>query len=370
VRKDKKPISDTHPELAKEADGWDPKTVVAGTRQMLSWKCKLGHPYLARGYSRITGSGCPYCANRKVLIGFNDLLTTNLDLALEADGWDPKTVISGTTRKLSWKCQRGHIWIASGSKRKNGRGCPVCSSKKVLSGFNDLFSLMPDIAKEAHGWDPETVSVSSGKKLEWKCINNHIWKARVYSRIGGSGCPICSNQKISIGINDLLTTHPELAKEADGWDPTKVVAGSDKKKDWKCDFGHEWSATLGSRKNGTGCPSCSVTGFDPHQSGFLYFLIHPKWEIFQIGISNFPEDRLKVHRRNGFDSLELRGPMEGKTAQELETAILRYLKSQKADLSPEHIAGKFDGYSESWTIDSYKVNNLKELIDKANEAGY
>jgi hypothetical protein len=56
--------------------------------------------------------------------------------------------------------------------------------------------------------------------------------------------------------------------------------------------------------------------------------------------------------------------------KELETALLRYLKSQKADLSPEQFAGKFDGYSESWTMDSYKVNNLKELIDKANEAGY
>ena len=57
-------------------------------------------------------------------------------------------------------------------------------------------------------------------------------------------------------------------------------------------------------------------------------------------------------------------------AQELETAILRYLKSQKADLSPEHVAGKFDGYSESWTIDSFQINSLKELIDKTREAGY
>ena len=55
---------------------------------------------------------------------------------------------------------------------------------------------------------------------------------------------------------------------------------------------------------------------------------------------------------------------------ELERAILRFLKAKKANLSPEHIAGKFDGYSESWTIDSYKVNNLKELIDKASEAGF
>ncbi len=41
-----------------------------------------------------------------------------------------------------------------------------------------------------------------------------------------------------------------------------------------------------------------------------------------------------------------------------------------SDLYPEEIAGKFDEYSESWTIDSYKVNNLKELIDTASEAGF
>jgi hypothetical protein len=62
--------------------------------------------------------------------------------------------------------------------------------------------------------------------------------------------------------------------------------------------------------------------------------------------------------------------MDGQNARELETALLTFLRKHKADLSPEHVAGKFDGYTESWTIDSYKVNNLKELIDKASEAGY
>ena len=62
--------------------------------------------------------------------------------------------------------------------------------------------------------------------------------------------------------------------------------------------------------------------------------------------------------------------MDGHTAREIETLILRFLKLQNAELSPEHIAGKFDGYSESWTIDSYQVNNLKDLIDRASEAGF
>jgi hypothetical protein len=62
--------------------------------------------------------------------------------------------------------------------------------------------------------------------------------------------------------------------------------------------------------------------------------------------------------------------MDGHTSKEIESSLLGYLKSQKVDLSPDHVAGKFHGYSESWTMDSYKVNNLKELIDKAIEAGF
>ena len=35
------------------------------------------------------------------------------------------------------------------------------------------------------------------------------------------------------GVNDLATLHPELAAEADGWDPSEVRAGSGKKLRWK-----------------------------------------------------------------------------------------------------------------------------------------
>jgi len=240
--------------------------------------------------------------------------------------------------------------------------------KNIIIGHNDLATTHPELAKEADGWDPKTVIAGTGKKLAWICNSGHKWEAAGSTRVKGSGCPVCKNKKVLVGHNDLATTHPELAKEADGWDPKTTIAGGIKK--WVCIKGHKWSATVKNRKKGRNCPSCTKYGFDPNQNAYLYFLIQPKWELFQIGITNDPKERLNRHKGNNFELIELRGPMDGQTAQELETAMLRYLKSQKADLSPEHVAGKFDGYSESWTIDSYKVNNLKELIDKASEAGF
>jgi hypothetical protein len=82
------------------------------------------------------------------------------------------------------------------------------------------------------------------------------------------------------------------------------------------------------------------------------------------------KDRLRKHGKIGWELLEVRGPLDGQTCLEIESSILKFLKSKKVKLGPEEVAGKFDGYTESWTIDSYQVNNLKELIDKAREAGY
>jgi hypothetical protein len=363
-------MATTHPELAKEAHGWDPKTVVAGSRKKLEWKCFNGHIWSAQASARMAGTGCPFCTRRKVFAGFNDMATTHPELAKEAYGWDPKTLLAGTSKVLSWKCSKGHIWKISSYERYIGHGCPFCSNNQIEIGSNDLATTHPELAKEAHGWDPKTVVAGTTKKLEWKCKLGHIWKEVGYNRLKNIGCPICSNHQVLPGFNDLATTHPELAKQAHGWDPKKVMAGTGKRLTWKCSEGHKWRTTGSSRIAGRGCPSCANSGFDPNQNGYVYFLIQPQWEIYQIGITNVPENRLGRHKRNGFDLLELRGPMDGQTAKDIESSLLRFLKSQKADLSPDHVAGKFDGYSESWTIDSYKVNNLKELIDKASEAGY
>ena len=379
-------LATTHPDLAKEAYGWDPTTVIAGTSKKLQWKCKNNHVWFQTGHHRSRDVGCPFCRNIRVWPGFNDLATTHPDLVKEAYGWDPTTVMAGTHKKLKWKCKLNHIWEVTGKSRISGNAkgssCPYCLNLKVWPGFNDLATTHPEIAKEANGWDPKLVVAGSEKKLGWKCKNEHTWNSQIDSRAKyNRGCPYCSNLKVWPGFNDLATTHPDLAKEAYGWDPRKQTAGTNKKVKWKCSQGHIWQSSSHSRltawknsankNSGTsGCPTCSFSGFDPNKSGYLYFLIQPKWELYQVGITNFPKDRLRNHKKNGFTLIELRGPMDGHTAKELERTILTFLKSQKADLSPEHVVGRFDGHTESWTIDSYKVNNLKELIDKASEAGF
>ena len=42
-----------------------------------------------------------------------------------------------------------------------------------------------------------------------------------------------------------------------GLNPRSLTLGSGKKAWWKCSYGHEWQAVIGSRNKGHGCPVCA-----------------------------------------------------------------------------------------------------------------
>jgi hypothetical protein len=263
------------PEIAAEAYGWDPKTVVKGSGRIKDWICSKGHIYSNRVVNRIRGDGCVFCSGRRVLKGFNDLQTKFPDIAAEAYGWDPSLMSSGNDEKKDWICKQGHIYPSRVANRTNlGRGCPFCSGREAIAGINDLQTKFPDIAAEAYGWDPKTVTSTSGKKKEWKCSQGHIYPSVVASRTkGGTGCPFCSGREVMQGINDLQTKFPDIAAEAYGWDPKTVTSASNKKKRWKCSQGHIFPAVVGMRTiQGTQCPYCAgkkvLAGFNDLQCKF------------------------------------------------------------------------------------------------------
>ena len=182
----------------------------------MPWKCAAhGHKWEATISSR-TGShktGCAVCSNQQALAGFNDLQTTHPDIAREAD-FDPTTVLVGSNKKLPWKCAaHGHQWQAIVAHRTGARkpGCPFCSNREVLVGYNDLQTTRPDLVREAD-FDPTTVTFGSGKKLPWKCTaHGHRWEAVVSSRAIGRGCPQCAETGFNPGDPGwlYLLRHPE-----------------------------------------------------------------------------------------------------------------------------------------------------------------
>ena len=244
----------------------------------------------------------------------------------------------------------------------------------MLVGFNDLLSTHPHIAKEAYGWDPQTVTAgASSRKLKWICSLRHIWDATPNTRTNKfaateASCPICQNKKTLAGFNDLATTHPELANELLSPASSSVTVSSNKIGKWRCKYNHEWSTKIANRRGGErGCPSCAYSGFDPNLPAFLYFLHHPSWLMLQVGITNNPDRRLAEHKKSGWEEIEIRGPIDGQLAKDWEKSILLMLKAKGADLSNEKIAGRFDGYSEAWSKSTFEVNSIKELMRLTEE---
>ena len=92
----------------------------------------------------------PYCGDRKALKDCNDPRTTHPKIARE---WNrerngdlkPTDVIASSNKRVWWKCEEGHEWsglIANRTRRgKADPGCPYCSGRKVLAGYNDLATM-------------------------------------------------------------------------------------------------------------------------------------------------------------------------------------------------------------------------------------
>lgn len=136
-------------------------------------------------------------------------ITNNRDELLNE--WDykgninktPNSITFGSNLLVSWICQLGHKYKSSIHGRRFGRGCPYCSSRKILKGFNDLEFTHPNIAYE---WNttrngsltPDLVFPFSNQKIWWKCEYGHEWKATINSR-HGSRCPHCyKDHRVSV----------------------------------------------------------------------------------------------------------------------------------------------------------------------------
>ena len=116
-------LETTHSEIALE---WHPtkngtltpKDVSHGSDKKVWWQCNKGHEWEATIGSRTRGCDCPYCAGQKVWVGFNDLATTNPQLALE---WNyekngdlfPSEIAGKSNKKVWWVCEQGHEWMAT-----------------------------------------------------------------------------------------------------------------------------------------------------------------------------------------------------------------------------------------------------------------
>jgi hypothetical protein len=262
---------------------YTPYTVVAGSRKRYWWMCpkSTDHEWQSSADMITRGGGCPACHGLLVFVT-NSLSTLYPVIASE---WHPtkngalnaNTVTAKSSRNIWWRCSTDprHEWQAAVHNRTvNESGCPYCSRRNV-SDVNALAVHFPELIKQWHPTNngtlnPAQISLSSNKKVWWKCPNgpDHEWQgspnSRTSSRLAdGSpqGCPFCRGLRISV-TNSIAVNFPDIAAELHptrngGVDASTVFRGSNEKYWWLCKEGHEWRTKVSYRTLGTGCPVCN-----------------------------------------------------------------------------------------------------------------
>ena len=131
-----------------------PEEIGAASPKKVWWTCEKGHHWKTAIAKRIRKqSGCPYYSGRVAIAGENDLLTLRPDIAAE---WPPAKngtltpvqVETGSKQKVWWIYPKGHEYQAKIVYRCfKDSGCPYCAGRVVLSGYNELQTIFPEMHK-------------------------------------------------------------------------------------------------------------------------------------------------------------------------------------------------------------------------------
>lgn len=281
-------LATTHPEIAAT---WNfalntkllPTEISRGSSRKVWWLCDKSpsHSFEMVVNNRTKGESCGICAGRRIVRGVNDLATTHPDIAADwhptkNTSLTPRDVGSGYSRLVWWRCpndSRHEYRVSPKTRVYMNTRCSICTGHQVQAGINDLRTTHPDLVVE---WDfrrneiaPESVGFGTHRKFWWTCRENpkHRWQSSPNARVGAGrkhSCPLCAGQLVVPGVNDFLTTHPDLRESWSfrrnvGVDPTTLRWGSSRKKFWwicKKDKRHEYLNTVIGRLT-RGCPVCA-----------------------------------------------------------------------------------------------------------------
>lgn len=203
----------------------------------------------------------------------NPLSETHPALAAEwhptlNDPLNPDTVTASHARYVWWACDQGHAFRSLLNERARYRtGCPVCANKTVRPGVNDLVTTDSELAGEWHptlngDLVPDLVAPGYKGEVWWNPACGHWFSRTPLQRQSDRRCPVCVDDRVYPGQNDLATVHPELVGDLDvkqGLDPRQIRATS-RQRDvrWLRPCGHSYTTSPGARHEDPTPPACGT----------------------------------------------------------------------------------------------------------------
>lgn len=299
-------------------------------------KVEIGCPVHGAFYQtpsdHLSGCGCPVCAT---ISRANSRRLTADDFigrarALFGDEYDySKVEYLGLRKKVRIGCLEHGVFEMTPGTHLKGRYCPKCTGRVLIP--TDEFVARGSVVHQGR-YNYSLVDCEHNRKaVKIICPEHGIFEQAPRSHLLGSGCDQCAS--IKRGLKKRTTAASQFLEKArkvhgDLYDYSLVQYKQNRENiTIGCPEHGYFQQSPANHLIGRGCPSCSVTGFDPSQKAILYYLAvltDNNETLYKIGITNrsirrrYPvEDlaRIREIKTWSFDN--------GAEAVERESAILR-----------------------------------------------
>lgn len=173
--------------LANKFNGFCISKIYTGMHDMLEWKCKNDHIFLAKPHTiSFYNKWCSLCPLKIKLIEMQHLAKSQGGMCLS------DTYVNNNT-KLEWQCKDGHKWM---SRPRNiiDNWCPRCKRKNNTNYKKSTINDMQIMAAQFDGVCLSDTYINNDTKLTWRCKENHIFEKKSRFVTSEQWCKICAKQ--------------------------------------------------------------------------------------------------------------------------------------------------------------------------------
>jgi len=257
----KKSISDCT-QLAQKNNGFCLSTEYINAHSKLVWQCDKGHTWKATYHGVRGGTWCNICSSErtaeKLRLSIDDCHKT----AKERNGLCLSKTYRNTQTKMTWQCNKGHIWQSTYGNIKGGNWCRICSQKQAGLKRRTSIEFFKNYAKLKNGICLSDFYENQRTQLKFQCQKGHTWETMAGSiKSGKTWCPICAGTfkaTTKEQIEEKLNEVRRIAIAKGGKCLSQTYINSKSKLEFQCSKGHTWETIPLIIKKGGWCNICAV----------------------------------------------------------------------------------------------------------------
>lgn len=304
-------------------------------------------------YSSIKrGSGCPYCARKRL----TDSQIESVFMKARLVPLEPYRKNTAPRRCRCLECNRVVSPTYSNLVRGLSRGCAFCGRRRVAPSEIDNEFLAADL-------EPLARYQSADAPRRCRCMKcGNIVSPSWSSVKDGKRCIYCKRKKVRVSEVDAFF----LSK---GAQPLTRYTNARAKRRSRC---LSCSAiifpNLSNLRSGQGaCSSCAKYGFDRAAPASLYLVVSHRLHAAKIGVTSKVSryDRLKAHSLNGWKIEGIWDVPTGRIAEQLESDVLKLWGEETSSRRTER-KGQMPqgGWTETIDLDLVSIHRTVEFVKR------